>query len=124
MDSLVNPGPSQALLNMTTSLSNTNAARRYGDAQYVAGWNDAMAENRKLKENFMKLKKMYADVVDERDTAQADLESQLFRARLKGEKLAEVYGQEKFDKWFNKTVRPQMAKIYDKNLTDKGYVVK
>jgi hypothetical protein len=83
-----------------------------------------MAENRKLKENFMKLKKMYADVVDERDTAQADLESQLFRARLKGEKLAEVYGQEKFDKWFNKTVRPQMAKIYDKNLTDKGYVVK
>jgi hypothetical protein len=82
-----------------------------------------MAENRKLKENFMKLKQMYADVVDERDEAQASLSGQLFRARLKGQKLAEVYGQEKFDKWYAEKVRPQMENIYAEELRKKGYNV-
>jgi dsDNA-binding SOS-regulon protein len=63
MDPLVNPGPAQGLANMTESWAMADAqARRHGNAQYVAGWNDAMAENRKLKENFMKLKEMYAEL--------------------------------------------------------------
>jgi hypothetical protein len=125
MDSLVDPRPAQGLANMTASWAMADAqARQHGNAQYVAGWNDAMAENRKLKENFMKLKKMYADVVDERDEAQAGLESNLYRGRLFGKKLAEVHGQEKFDTWYNETVKPQMDKIYQDNLKAKGYTIK
>lgn len=125
MDSLTNSGPSQALLNATTQMLNNDMARRQGDARfnegYQKGHNDAI---QKVKAEYNQMVEKLAKMEDERDTAQAGLEANIFASREQGLLLIKATSEEEYNKWFQEKLKPQKDKIYQDILISRGYTIK